>query len=250
MNPPPGPILSNTNLVHPQSRGGPLAYVPSPLANSASLRYSAADTLPFSSQSLPSSSQADLRHGTYSSSPLHLDTNEARTSSSPSPAVLRQPTLSAISTRANSNGTHKHTGSGFAQIQALPTYPDLLKKTSLPKSSPPTSSAQSIPRLPTLPSSASDDEQASALLLSLRELTALYDLPPSVLEQLVGEVVREDGFVKLVRAKLIIYGTLRNIRADGEPQCDVEGEELCGYLIKWPLVYSHVACGVRPWTLY
>lgn len=45
-------------------------------------------------------------------------------------------------------------------------------------------------------------QQADALFSSFREATALYDASPAVLEQIVGDVIREDGFAKLVSAFL------------------------------------------------
>lgn len=41
-------------------------------------------------------------------------------------------------------------------------------------------------------------QQTDALFSSFREATALYDASPAVLEQVVGDVIREDGFAKLV----------------------------------------------------
>jgi len=51
-----------------------------------------------------------------------------------------------------------------------------------------------------MPSTPVSDSQMSkeAFLASLCETTTLYDLSQSELEQLVGEVIREAGFVKLV----------------------------------------------------
>lgn len=47
-------------------------------------------------------------------------------------------------------------------------------------------------------------ETAGALLSAVQEATQLYDLPPAALEQIVGRVVREEGFPKLVRNFLLL----------------------------------------------
>ena len=84
-----------------------------------------------------------------------------------------------------------------------PHIHEIQHQTSLPESSPPSSSARSGNDDPNglhRPSDAPGDGgtgSPSALLASLRESTCLYDLPRTQLEQLVGEVVREEGFVKL-----------------------------------------------------
>lgn len=83
------------------------------------------------------------------------------------------------------------------QAARVSTYPspiiqDLQKQTSLPSSSPPTSSASNNVSLRLT------DSDSNAILSSLREGSALYDLPQATLEKLVGDVVREDGFLKLV----------------------------------------------------
>lgn len=37
------------------------------------------------------------------------------------------------------------------------------------------------------------------IVAALSECSSVYDLPPSALEQIVAEVIREDGFLELVR---------------------------------------------------
>ena len=44
----------------------------------------------------------------------------------------------------------------------------------------------------------STQQSANAILASITETASVYDLPVSSLERLVGEIVREDGFVQLV----------------------------------------------------
>ncbi|KAK7038112.1 hypothetical protein R3P38DRAFT_2904523 [Favolaschia claudopus] len=72
---------------------------------------------------------------------------------------------------------------------------------SLPDSSPPTSTADSAMMPPPPPAQVSTyDTHADtiALTAALREATGLYDLSHVALERLVGDVVREDGFVGLL----------------------------------------------------
>ncbi|KAG6885906.1 hypothetical protein C0993_007924 [Termitomyces sp. T159_Od127] len=91
--------------------------------------------------------------------------------------------------------------SSFRSTQALlnPPIHDLHQQTSLSDSSPPSSSATST-RLSTGAPGDSDAKKqlSSALLASIRQSTRLYDLSRTELEQLVGEVVREEGFAELV----------------------------------------------------
>jgi hypothetical protein len=41
-------------------------------------------------------------------------------------------------------------------------------------------------------------QSANAILASITETASVYDLPVSSLERLVGDIIREDGFVQLV----------------------------------------------------
>lgn len=68
-------------------------------------------------------------------------------------------------------------------------------------SSPPTSSVTTGTDINKCHGAANDamvDTNSRAILTSLTEPTSLYSLPRITLEQLVGDVVREDGFVRLV----------------------------------------------------
>ncbi|KAJ7940214.1 hypothetical protein B0H13DRAFT_2395509 [Mycena leptocephala] len=94
--------------------------------------------------------------------------------------------------------------------QAGEIQPHLSKAppSSLPDSSPPSSSADSVMMPPppppaqvtNTPASASASLSAETLSAALREATGLYDLPHAALERLVGDVVREDGFVRLLES--------------------------------------------------
>ncbi|KAF7363855.1 hypothetical protein MSAN_01043500 [Mycena sanguinolenta] len=90
---------------------------------------------------------------------------------------------------------------------AGPGQPGFLKPppSSLPDSSPPLSTADSTMMPP--PSFQAPDSTGadnSAVTAALRDATGIYDLSHAALERLVGDVVREDGFVHLVSAFPII----------------------------------------------
>ncbi|KAJ7256458.1 hypothetical protein B0H12DRAFT_1232793 [Mycena haematopus] len=74
---------------------------------------------------------------------------------------------------------------------SLSTFPD---------SSPPSSTADSTMMPPPPPFQAPNGASADSLSLTaaLRDATGLYDLSHAALERLVGDVVREDGFVRLL----------------------------------------------------
>lgn len=90
-----------------------------------------------------------------------------------------------------------------SQLQTHPIIQDLQKQVSLPNSSPPTSSGRSgadTNKSHIANSNTIVDANNSAILTSLAEATELYSLPRTTLEQLVGDIVREDGFVKLLES--------------------------------------------------
>ncbi|KAJ6490640.1 hypothetical protein C8R47DRAFT_1123083 [Mycena vitilis] len=91
--------------------------------------------------------------------------------------------------------------------QAAPALKPL--PSSFPDSSPPPSSADSVMMPPPPPPSqlprANTNTNvggvtAETMAAALRDATGLYDLPPAALERLVGDVVREDGFVGLLES--------------------------------------------------
>ncbi|KAF7337949.1 hypothetical protein MVEN_02018300 [Mycena venus] len=89
---------------------------------------------------------------------------------------------------------------GLAQHLSKPPPSSL---SSLPDSSPPSSTADStmMPPPPPPPLQVSMNDVGAdglALTAALREATGLYDLSYAALERLVGDVVREDGFVRLL----------------------------------------------------
>ncbi|KAG5349865.1 hypothetical protein C0989_001505 [Termitomyces sp. Mn162] len=131
----------------------------------------------------------------------------------------------------------------FTQPLLNPRIHEIQQQISLPDSSPPSSSAKSgnddLNRL-NGPSDASGDgrtEAPSALLASLRQSTCLYDLPRTQLEQLVGEVVQEEGFAKLASYTLLRKNHYLVINrhvffcADGDFEFDVGSKKLRGGLM-------------------
>jgi len=109
----------------------------------------------------------------------------------------------------------------------LPTIQDLQKQASLPSSSPPTSSAKTSNTNQPHVSSAGDDAavnpNAGAFLASLTEEAKLYSLPRTVLEQVIGDVVHEDGFAKLLENIDSMWGvkTLLGIGTRDAESCNI-----------------------------
>jgi hypothetical protein len=66
-------------------------------------------------------------------------------------------------------------------------------------------------------------QTANAILASITETASVYDLPVSSLERLVGEIIREDGFVQLV-VRFILIIIPSNIFISSKPF------RLCGQL--------------------
>ncbi|RDB25298.1 hypothetical protein Hypma_007667 [Hypsizygus marmoreus] len=186
MNPPMS-APTTTNL--PPNRGGtlaPPASLPLPAQKSSDLQ------TPMSS----SRSISVLPSSIYSSSPSCTEANDLRLStSSQSPIEHRLPLPSAPGNLVNKLDSTSNHPKGSSQHWLRPTVQDIQKQTSLPDSSPPTSSGKSTSNDN---NALRHDETTAALLASLRETTALYDLDRASLEQLLGEVVREDGFLKLL----------------------------------------------------
>jgi hypothetical protein len=111
---------------------------------------------------------------------------------------------------------------------------------SIPASSPPCSlmgsDANLMPPPPlsppsTSPSHGTQQITQSKFIESLRETPALYDLPISELENLVAQVVSEEGFPKLVFSEnLFPLKTLKN-RLARKCGFDVEGERFHGDVV-------------------
>jgi hypothetical protein len=51
----------------------------------------------------------------------------------------------------------------------------------------------------------STQETTNAILASITETASVYDLPASSLERLVGDIIREDGFVQLVISFVLVF---------------------------------------------
>ncbi|KAJ6502077.1 hypothetical protein C8R45DRAFT_975284 [Mycena sanguinolenta] len=103
---------------------------------------------------------------------------------------------------------HDHPMPNSPQVTAPmltgPGQPGFLKPppsslSALPDSSPPSSTADST-MMPPPPFQAQDGTGADTLAMTaaLHDATGIYDLSHAALERLVGDVVREDGFVRLL----------------------------------------------------
>ncbi|GLB37657.1 hypothetical protein LshimejAT787_0407080 [Lyophyllum shimeji] len=202
MNPPSAPIV----MPNSQHHHGSIAHIPAncpPPAPPATMVQQPRHPLQASFSSSPSLAfQSSVQPTVYSSSPLRVETSDFRIpSSSTALPALEQPGVNAPTTDhlAQSMTYSKQ----FSQPPTNTRVQDLQQQTSLPSSSPPASSARSAHHngLTTPTSTASGElpaDQASAIVASLRESTSLYDLPRAALEQLIAEVVREEGFPKLL----------------------------------------------------
>ena len=153
------------------------------------------------SQPLFSSSQTSLvtpfPPTVFTSSPLNIESNISMAPFSSLPLSSLPASGFDISGISPNPITNKKNGVPvhLQTASAIANYPS---GSSLPNSSPPTSSSRSINDNNMTVNVIPGRNTASALLDALSETTVLYDLPQSELEQLVGEVVREEGFTKLV----------------------------------------------------
>ncbi|KAF8070674.1 hypothetical protein FPV67DRAFT_1561418 [Lyophyllum atratum] len=220
MNPP--PVLINMASSQTQ-RQGAIAYTSTTVAPPASISTIAEQSrhdyqVPLSSSQYLAS-KSSMRPNTYSSSPLPVETNDFQvSSSSTSLPAFQKPGSNGFATH-NVSGPTTHANQ-FPQHPIIPRIQELQQQTPLPSSSPPTSSAKSASSfhgLITPPSTAGGEvppnvipglsaDPASAILASLRESTSLYDLPRTTLEQLIGDVVREEGFPKLLEDISSMWG--------------------------------------------
>lgn len=101
-----------------------------------------------------------------------------------------------------------------AQIHLPNTHNPPASLTSYPSSSLPMASLEQSPgssssgQPPNTAQSLKEDntqQTANAILASVTETASIYDLPASSLERLVGDIIREDGFVQLVIHFLFVF---------------------------------------------
>ena len=81
------------------------------------------------------------------------------------------------------------------------------------------------------------------LLDSLHQSSVLYTLSKADLERLVSEVVREEGFVKLVRVFFLSVSSCRCVSSSPEISFWGGGEER---LVRSPSVFIRLWCGLTP----
>ena len=188
------PQAINASSILPD-RGSVLSYPGVPAMHSQNTFTASAHQLPSAS----ALSSSPLNHPPLSDphSSLGLNvTNSPSSSSSFAPADpmlangLNQP-LPQVPHSAQSHFPNTHNTSA-----TLINYPS----SSLPMASSEQSSGSSGHPPNTAQSSKENNTQqtANAILATITETASVYDLPVSSLEQLVGEIIREDGFVQLV----------------------------------------------------
>jgi hypothetical protein len=206
----PGPNFSQL-----QHRHASLAFIPQPLVTPPSkvsrtqTSISAFQAPLSSSQNVPFiAPQAEPRANIYMPPPINMETSNIPSLSSSGP---RRPNIEMLVVPPDFGPESQAVRSIYPTTQpANPIIQDLQKQISLPSSSPPTSSASASNNLSL--HATSTDSNSDAILSSLQESSDLYDLPLATLEKLVGDVVREDGFAKLVR--FLTYDSDRKLLMD------------------------------------
>ena len=178
--------------------------MPNPRMNTIA-QGSALDILSSPSFALPS--QNDGRPKTFSSSPLNLD------NSSPGPSSSLSATPLIVQSNRDTPSTHQlHNQPEFTDEQnraisqisiERPLNKLVVARNHLSHAEPPPSANSDNGTMHPPPPSANlqDDipsPQEDPFIVSLRNATSLYDLPVDTLEHLVCDVVREEGFIKLV----------------------------------------------------
>ncbi|KII92758.1 hypothetical protein PLICRDRAFT_102889 [Plicaturopsis crispa FD-325 SS-3] len=158
---------------------------------------------------------------TQPSSRMDMDTSSQPFSSSPAlaPSMANQPPGNHLRHRASSSALPSYDPftASRRRESTVAVAPGVVSNSSLPESSPPSSSVNSNANMmpPPLPLSTSDaavsivppaspqdpttDPTKALFLASLRENTSLYDLSSADLEALVSNVIREEGFVDLLQ---------------------------------------------------
>lgn len=153
-----------------------------------------------------------------SSSPMPINRQAPPTSSSPPlpPSSGKSP----FQFSASQTHPHSQLSSSYTPTPQ-PEYPYY----SQPQPSPASTSTGISPKEPrtgTLEKEVQTMEVQTSeqFILALREATSLYQLPHSTLEKLIGDVVREDGFVNLVCDFLFRwFNPLTSLRWKTCPRC-------------------------------
>lgn len=189
------PILPARGPVLPHSA------VPSMYLNSAQTNLTA------SAHQFPSAlalSSSPLNHQPMSDTHLSLGLDTASSpNSSPifapiDPASRFEKSLPQAPQSAQNNFPDAHNTSAIPSSCLNSSLPVASLEQSSSSSGQPPNTAQSI-------QGSNTQQTANAIHASITEVASVYDLPVSSLERLVGDIIREDGFVQLV---YILYQSL------------------------------------------
>ena len=187
-----GPVLSYPAVPAMHLNSGQTKFIPSTHQSSSAFALSSS---PLNHQQPPSDPQSSLGLNIISSP------NLTPTSAPADPIRANRPdqTLPQVPQSAQIHLPNHNTPA------TLISYPS----SSLPMASLEQSSASSSSGQPpnTAQSLKEDNTQqtANAILASITETASVYDLPASSLERLVGDIIREDGFVQLVIHFVLVF---------------------------------------------
>ena len=107
--------------------------------------------------------------------------------------------LQAPQSTPNNFSSHNADNVSATSISCLSSsLPVTSSEQSSDSSGQPPNTAQSLKRNST-------QQSANAILASITETASVYDLPVSSLERLVGDIIREDGFIQLVYTFFILF---------------------------------------------
>ena len=216
------PQAANASSILPD-RGSALSYpaVPSIHLNSGQTKLTTGAHQPPSAFTLSSS---PLNHQSLSDPHSSLELNITNSPNSSPTFAPADPIQTNIPDQTLPQALHSaqiHFSNTHNASPTLISYPS----SSLPMASSEQSSGSSGQPPNTAQSVKENNTQqtANAILASVTETASVYDLPVSSLERLVGEIIREDGFVQLV-VHFILIIIPSNISVSSKPF------RLCGQL--------------------
>ncbi|KAF9459816.1 hypothetical protein BDZ94DRAFT_1267427 [Collybia nuda] len=175
-------------------RHASLVYVPQKQCNLAPIfpaQLSIIDSqAPFSSTPTPSTSRTEAQ--LIRRSPINMERD-----------VLQSP--SALIPRRPNNDHFSPTFQVGSETQTAKIPMTAVSRVTPDGQGPPKQNSLLRPPSPISSASNNISQDFDVMLSSLRHCSALYDLPQSTLEKIVGDIVREDDFVKLVSICLTVW---------------------------------------------
>lgn len=195
------PLASNSSSILPD-RGPSYPAVPSMHFNSGQTKFIASAHQSASAFALSSS---PLNHqpssDPQSSLGLNITSSPNLTPTSAPADPIPDQTLPQVPQSAQSHLPNTHNTPA-----TLINYPSSsLPMASLEQSSGSSGSGQPPNTAQSLKEDNNTQQTANAILESITETASVYDLPASTLERLVGDIIREDGFVQLVIRFVLVF---------------------------------------------